>query len=329
MFCTREGLHGESFPCAQFMATKKRAADAVLLVGRGPRMCTDNWPCDSEDPSNPNDLMRRNYTAMYAVLSRPWVSQDAWVMQIPVSTSSTLRSNYFKFSSVVLDTDFPKPPDQAYTRALHGCASRPKDDILVYIARYASSDHKGQQSFLRNVSPEDLQGYTVHFFGDNLKEVANELRSLAASRGIDVQLHGKTEHLKLMEYVCQAKGIVLFSRTDANPRVAYEGLPAGNPVYLSAEISLPPYFRSLPFVFMDSHRKADIHGLAHFHDFMEAVRGGSAEYHRGIKNLAKELLDQNFVYHRICHELGLCGTPLPHQLGGPAQQSVAIDPQDI
>eukprot|EP00192_Tetraselmis_astigmatica_P021216 CAMPEP_0117674238 /NCGR_PEP_ID=MMETSP0804-20121206/14922_1 /TAXON_ID=1074897 /ORGANISM="Tetraselmis astigmatica, Strain CCMP880" /LENGTH=284 /DNA_ID=CAMNT_0005483075 /DNA_START=365 /DNA_END=1219 /DNA_ORIENTATION=- len=281
-------------------------------------MCTaegSKWGCSPEDPEDENEFMRRDYTAIYSLLIKPWMRRDTWTMHIPVSGSTLLAENGLNLSRVVQDSDFPKPPSPENLHVLHGCATGRKDNTLIYAARYSYSDHKGQRAFLSSVQPEDLEGFTIHFFGGNLYEVEDELTKLAISRNISISLHGYVPQEELLQYICRARGMVLFSRGDANPRVAYEGFPAGNPVYLSAEVSIPESVKQLDFVFFDTqkHLGGPEQQLPGFHKFMETLKGSSSSYHLNIRREAMVLLHHDSVYSSICVELGLCEEKMePH-----------------
>ena len=70
-----------------------------------------DWGCDLLwDKGNPNEDMRQNLTAIYRVSSEPWVTDGTWTVHIPVSNRPILANNYYGFSRVILDSEFPKPP---------------------------------------------------------------------------------------------------------------------------------------------------------------------------------------------------------------------------
>eukprot|EP00951_Prasinocladus_malaysianus_P000219 scaffold1647_cov32-Prasinocladus_malaysianus.AAC.1 len=98
---------------------------------------------------------------------------------------------------------------------------------------------------------EEFKGFTLHFYGEEpsreqeMINVKAALEHIASERGIKVVVHRYTPHERLLAHLCRARGNVVFPRSDMNPRAAYEGLPAGNPVYVNEEAMLPQAFLDL------------------------------------------------------------------------------------
>ena len=152
-----------------------------------------------------------------------------------------------------------------------------------------------------------LEGFTVQFFGDGLRsQVRKDIEALAKERNISVEVNGKVNQHTLMRKVCHSKGSVIFSRSDANPRVAYEGLPAGNPVFASAQTHLPKVMLEQPFVFHDDWKHGAQHGMPGFRAFMEMLRQLNAENREHIAEISnRHLLDHGSVYKGAIEKLGL------------------------
>mmetsp|Transcript_14684 Transcript_14684/g.41311 ORF Transcript_14684/g.41311 Transcript_14684/m.41311 type:complete len:461 (-) Transcript_14684:57-1439(-) len=313
--CKPEGrISKDSFYCDEYMRETVSVADALLLVGRGPKMCqTSEWGCDKYDKNDMNAELRYNYTSMFRAIAEPWVTSSTWVMNIPVGGDQFLEENYFGFSRVVSEVDFVKPISQEALSSVDtvvNCAAKPKQNYLIFTGAYGKADRKGQKTFLENVDPEDVRGFKLYFFGGELTDsIKEELQHIADQRGIDVAVSGTVTHRWMVHYICYSKGMIVFSKYDVNPRSVYEGLPAGNPVYISGETLLPEGVWELPYVFSDSNRDSRLGrgaGLPGFKLFMHAVRSADIHYHLDVKNWALRMLDHDTVYRRICEELGLC-----------------------
>ena len=277
-------------------------------------MCqTSEWGCEKYDKTAANVEMKHNYTSMFRAVSVPWVTSSTWVMNIPIGGDAPLEENYFRFSRVVSEVDFVKPISPEALESVDSatnCAAKPKQNYLIFTGVYGKADRKGQKAFLENVDPADVKGFKLYFFGGELTDkIKEELMHIADRRGIDIAVSGTVTHRWMVHYICYSKGMIVFSKYDVNPRSAYEGLPAGNPVYISGETELPEGVWELPYVFSDSNRDARrgvAPGLPGFKLFMHAVRSADIHYHLDVKNWALRLLDHDRVYGRICEELGLC-----------------------
>ena len=215
-----------------------------------------------------------------------------------------------------MDTWVPVAPDHIFLllwdacpsrKMLSGCASGKKHNKLIYAARYSGSDHKGQYRFLKSVPAGLLEGFTVQFFGAGPRsQVQKDIEAVAMERNISVEVNGKVTQHTLMRKVCHSKGSIIFSCSDANPRVAYEGLPAGNPVFASAQTNLPRVMLEQPFVFHDDWENGAQEGMPGFRAFMDMIRQLNAESHERIAEISnRHLLDHGSVYKGAIEKLGL------------------------
>lgn len=291
-------------------------ADVLVMIGSGPTMCSDpDWGCEPIDKANPNKDMRYNHTAMYNVVKKPWRTESTWTVHIPVSNAEDLNDNTYQFSRVVKDTDFVKPPALDHMQTFMGsgrfsCAATPKQDILIFPGMYTESDEKGQAAFLQAIDPVLVQGYNIRFFGAGLTDqIADRLHMIADRRRISISVDGLIDQKMLMHEMCTAKGIVSFSTFDANPRVVYEGLPAGNPVYISSETKIPITVHRQGFIFSDSNARARSNpgeGLIGFRFFMHAIANADPDYHVAVSEIAHDIMDHDRVYFRVCKLMLLC-----------------------
>eukprot|EP00192_Tetraselmis_astigmatica_P005943 CAMPEP_0117694668 /NCGR_PEP_ID=MMETSP0804-20121206/27624_1 /TAXON_ID=1074897 /ORGANISM="Tetraselmis astigmatica, Strain CCMP880" /LENGTH=516 /DNA_ID=CAMNT_0005508479 /DNA_START=210 /DNA_END=1760 /DNA_ORIENTATION=- len=311
--CTAEGRSEELFHCDEWMTANKRTADALLMFGHGDAFCEHtSGPCEVPpwDESNPNEQMRQKHTSLYYAVTQPWVTLQTWTVHMPIAAMNLgLQSNPYGFGRIVLDSDFAKPPAQMNILLSAGCPAAPKRDVLIYASRFSSSDHKGQLAFLQNVPTEELQGFSIWFFGVDLTdEIKGQLEATAERRGIRINVLGMVSQQELWEQMCTAKGIITFPKYDMNPRVAYEAFPAGNPVYLSWESNMPEAIRSLPFVFSDRHYDVQRHQeeMIGFRFFMNFVRTADKVQLEAVRRMAMKLLEPSHVYLQLCKQMGVC-----------------------
>jgi len=288
------------------LPARHRSADALVLIGSGMAVCRsrDSGNCDRPEGFGDEEEFRRKHPSLYRAVHKPWVTSDTWVAHIPVSHEEDLSSNVHNFSRVVQDSDFLKPMSPSVTASLEGCGRAKREDTLIYPARFDDNDHKGQAAFLERAPAGDLDGFTVRFFGVSLTDgIRAKLQGIADRRNISIDLAGEVSQIELLGAMCHSKGVVLFPRHDSNPRVVYEGLLSGCPVYASREANVPQALLELPFVF-SGRRKAP----ASFHDFMEAIRreGRATGFFEDIRTRSSRMLRPDVVFEDLMHKLGIC-----------------------
>jgi len=288
------------------MKEHNRTADALLLVGAGTSMCSKReWgECTPFDESDPEERFRHKHTALYYAVHKPWVRDDTWVAHIPVSNVRELVLNEYGFDSVVHDYEFLKPVSPSVLEGIGECSRASKEDVLVYPARFSEHDHKGQAHFLQHISPRDLDGFAVEFYGfGNKPEVFDSLLTIARERNITARVLGQVSQEELLRAMCRAKGVVLCPRHDSNPRVVYEAVLTGCPVYVCLEANVPEKMLALPFVFSENRLE-----MLRFPEFMRAVveEGGSPDYFRSIQRRSSKMLRPEAVYGDVVRSLGLC-----------------------
>mmetsp|Transcript_12630 Transcript_12630/g.29979 ORF Transcript_12630/g.29979 Transcript_12630/m.29979 type:complete len:443 (+) Transcript_12630:307-1635(+) len=302
--CTKEGIAGDKFDCDKWMVRFNKSAEALVLIGSG------NSNYSSSIESGPTDSLdheagfRLKHSSLYWAVHKPWVSSSTWIAHIPISFSDELGKNVYNFNRVVQDSEFLKSMSPALSVTLDGCGRAKREDTLIYAARYSESDHKGQANFLESVHEGELDGFTVRFFGSAFNEnVSARLQTIAKSRNISIDVVRKIPQTELLNAMCHAKGVVIFPRSDSNPRVVYEALLTGCPVYVSSDANVPQKLIKLPFVFSDSRKKP-----VYFHSFMEFIReaGTTTDTFEAIRTQSSHMLRPENVYEDLLRKLGLC-----------------------
>ena len=92
---------------------------------------------------------------------------------------------------------------------------------------------------------------------------------------------------------------------DNNPRVVYEALSAGNPVFVTPESNLPDIlYQHSGFVSSVSKNATRSEFALAFHEFMEHVRDPE-EVRPAIRSFVHEFLDPQRVYEGVARKMGL------------------------
>lgn len=166
---------------------------------------------------------------------------------------------------------------------------------------------KGQLNFLEAVDWEDLVGYHIHFYGagaSELPEYVALLRKVASARRINATFHTLVDQAALLKHYCESVGQIHYPRGDANPRAPYEGIYAGNPLFVSEESHLNPAVYEQPFVVtVKSMCQEGFSGA--FKEFMKLVR----DQHKTVKmaqEFARKELKPYNTYRNICNMIGVC-----------------------
>ena len=121
-------------------------------------------------------------------------------------------------------------------------AHLPRQRTLIYIGSYRPT--KGQLQFLRKVDPKALGPFVLEFYGVRQPDLGDDWTAMVAEaesprlRG-KVRLRDvKVNHETMMEAMTRASGLIHYSSGDRNPRVIYEALYFGLPVFVSTQ-SMP------------------------------------------------------------------------------------------
>jgi len=247
---------------------------------------------------------RKQFPFMKRLLRTPWANRLTYKVHFPISTLHALNGgNVFGFHKVIGDESFLKPIGLTAAAKLDTCISGQKDKTLLYIARYLPS--KGLNAFLGAIDPEVLAGYKVHVLGEvNSLVVKERAMKTARARKLPVVFHDEVTKEEVLKRLCAASGVVLYAERDKNPRVAYEGLYAGAPVFVTDSSGLPAGFLAQPFVktthFGDGNLNADF--ASYMADMVEQPTRMATEIRRYINGD----LYPTRVYLGICQRMGIC-----------------------
>ena len=285
-------------------------ADAVLILGTGNSYCNrtgrDIRPCIPEvqkhDP----------FGELRWIFDQPWVGNTTRFMHIPISRDERILQNEIGLpvDKVLLDGDWVKPTHIDDVRSFRKwCSSIERNNTLLYIARYKS--FKGQVAFLNAMDPRLLGGYTVEFLSSSInKHRAREIEEAAAARGINAKVHREgLSREQLQSVMCSAKGTVHFAAADANPRVLYESILAGLPVFITAQSRFPQVMHNQRFVHVtdfDDTAKAN-EDFARFLRFLETEDPGKLR--QEMYSAADRELEEDHALSKVCSHFGICTGP--------------------
>jgi hypothetical protein len=175
---------------------------------------------------------------------------------------------------------------------------------------------KGQVAFLEAVRPRLLEGYRLVFYsGENsvaTRAVSDALLSVAMARGLNVEVHLDPVPLEeLLSRACSAAGVIQFSMRDENPRVVYELLYAGLPVFVTREARTPDALNEQPFVrvvdYVDGVRSSahQRHVMnRELHAFLALTR--EATVRGAMEVFLRDAMRPEDIYARVCVQMGLC-----------------------
>eukprot|EP00951_Prasinocladus_malaysianus_P035156 scaffold360044_cov30-Prasinocladus_malaysianus.AAC.1 len=254
--------------------------------------------CMSQNP--------KHYTSLDGVFHSHYTDNNTLAVHIPVRKITPLsRNQLFGFRHVIHDNDFLKPlAAESFKSMRRFCRRVDKQKRLMYVGRYV--DSKGQLDFLRAVNPEMLRGYTVDFYGAGYQAGGRpaEIEGLAKSRGISVEVHDSVSHQTLLKAYCTSAGQVHYAKGDNNPRAGYEGLYAGNPLFITTNSKLPPAMYDQSFVvglrFNSTQQRFD----SAFARFMRLVNDNRTT--DKVTGWVEENLVPAKVYQRLCSDIGVC-----------------------
>lgn len=200
---------------------------------------------------------------------------------------------------IVRDDAFAKPlllpplERAVYLEAISTSAYRAREPTLIYSGQYRPN--KGQLDFLRKLDAASLGPFVVEMFGyfplhstSNLTGEWYEIKRLANSEKLSGKIiahNGRIPHILMMGKMATASGLIHFSSSDRNPRVLYEALYFGLPLFVS--IQSMPYIglQCKPFV-----QLAD-------------VEESAADMNRRLRKWTRYLVENEKVKHAI--RLGL------------------------
>lgn len=119
------------------------------------------------------------------------------------------------------------------------------------------------------------------------------------------------ERADLLSEMCKAKGLVHYARADANPRVVYESIVAGLPVFVSEQSNIPQKLQQQPFVHVtpwEPIRTRSIRKLnKDFSKFMKYISSvNQKKLQATIDKFISSELTEEASYNGICIKMGIC-----------------------
>ena len=134
---------------------------------------------------------------------------------------------------------------------------KPRDLTLIYAGPYRST--KGQLAFLQKLNPKSLpDSFTIEMYGarpsndtsglngvtDDWDNIIKEISSKRWRQRI-VAFDNRISHVKMMRRMSTASGLIHYASADRNPRVLYEALYFGLPLFVTVQ--------SMPYVGLQCH----------------------------------------------------------------------------
>ena len=302
----RQGHHHNN--CQQYTGQdgKTLPADLMIVIGTGVYAPCESTKyietCRQHKKYGDVSLM---YPELRGIFSSGYVDSNTLAVHFPIRKLRSLRK--LPFSVVVDDSDFVKPlANGTRNKMKRLCAKEPKTNDLLYVGRYQSS--KGQLTFLQTVDPSELQGYHVHFYGSNMNAATGyhvKMRETARMRNISMTIHPPVDKGTLLRRYCRAVGQIHYASGDNNPRAAYEGLYAGNPLFISFESMVNAELYTADFVVGVKYRSDEFRKS--FKHFMRLVRNQSLLQGR-IESFVDLHLSPTQIYRRLCIQMGVCSS---------------------
>lgn len=240
---------------------------------------------------------------------------------------------------IIRDDALPKPillPPRE--RAIYDEASVhaqfSRERTLIYVGSYRPN--KGQLDFLRIIDRKALGPFRLEFYGARQAEVGGDdyealQREVEARWQGKVVLHdAKLKHEDMVRVMAKSSGLIHFSNGDRNPRVLYEALMFGLPVFVSVQAM--PYIglQCQPFVTLTdtngtkeevaAHLRRFVKYLTDSEKFKQTARKMSTNgtkpwlfrklhnAQQAIRLFVEEELAEHFVYATFCQRFGICGS---------------------
>jgi len=302
--CTSHGVKHTRDKCMEYLGNggEAKKADLLVVIGTGRiNKCRGDKTlpgCGADDPSK--------YVSLDRLFHSRYTSNTSLTVHVPVRKLAALWGNkVFQFDHVIPDNEFLKPiAMEAYDDMMGYCSHVKKSKRLLYVGRYV--DKKGQVEFLSMVNPQHLSGYTVDFYGAGYesKSIIDNMRKIAKERGISITINKQVDHAKLLRLYCAASGQIHFAKGDNNPRAAYEGLYAGNPLFVTLNSKLPAVIYKQPFVApVWANATSGIFNQS-FGRFMEMVKSSSTR--KRISIWVDSNMRPDSVYRGLCSRIGVC-----------------------
>lgn len=306
--CGSHGTRGRA-DCQKYLSGDHKKADLLVVIGTGL-----SASCSSHDKKQGRSKCQgdshRHYTSLDHVFHSRYASKDTLAVHIPVRKISALNSNkVFNFQHVIHDNEFLKPLAQKSIDEMRNfCKHTPKEKTLMYVGRY--TEGKGQLSFLKTVVPAALAGYDIEFFGGDYhgNDLPGRLRQTARDRNISITVHSEVSHHQLLHSYCKSAGLVHYAKGDNNPRVAYEALYAGSPLFVTKNAKLPGrIYEQTKFVTSLEWGVSKEEFATKFQSFMDMVK--SSKTQKDVYSWVDRALVPDGIYRKLCVAVGVCSAP--------------------
>lgn len=159
-----------------------------------------------------------------------------------------------------------------------------------------------------------LSGYRLDFRSsqDIDRNYTLELEKLSESASINITVHeSPLQRADLLSEMCKAKGLVHYASADANPRVVYEAILAGLPVFVTKQSNLPLKVQQQPFVYLTNQYTATNQTILKLNEdfarFMRFVQTAKEDkLQRDIDEFIRTALTEEASYNGICIKMRIC-----------------------
>jgi len=306
------------FPIVSPASEKRAAWEHLSLYAGGPDAPLPPALLSLHDAA----AARRGDAAYLRDVVEPAFAADASLAPVKV----------FRDDSFAKPILMPRGEMQLYLEAAHVDAlRRPRLKILVYVGAFRAN--KGQLAFLQKLRPSALRGFGVHFYGTRQpgQEAAWAAVEAAASKlGEHCVVHEeRVSHDELMAVMSRASGMIHYSSSDRNPRVLYEALSYGVPLFLTTQSMPYVGLQCTDFVFLtDFTGNAETLeiDLAKFIDYVG--KDGQTPAAQIRRTVEAELSAQP-VFSSLCQRLGLSAPNCGVDAQAPWYASGTCEPQRI
>ena len=206
-----------------------------------------------------------------------------------------------------------------------------REPRLIYAGHYRRT--KGQVDFLRMLDPKSLGPFTIELYGTRPIngslgddwDLIHDIIKAKRLQGKVVAFEDRISHLKLMGKLASASGLVHFANSDRNPRILYEALYFGLPLFVTIQ--------SMPYVGLQCQNFVTLADADDTADAMNAQfqqwtnilltneqrKKTIAANKTGVRGLQQEIRDYveaNIVpagvYSNLCQRFGLCAALEKH-----------------
>lgn len=268
----------------------KQPADLLIVIGSGYLSGTKLVPSHSHWPE------------VRSVFNSGYVDNKTISVHFPAKKADVPN---FPFTHVIPDTSYMKPLDDASLEQIQDkCSMSNRQNDIMYVGRFVSS--KGQDKFLETVDPRLLEGYTVHFYGSFLNApLLDFLPDIAKRRGISIAIHQSVSKAALLDMFCSSSGLVHFA-SDNNPRVPYEGVSTGNPLFTTYDADLHSDIYKQSFVTSVYFNATEEEFNQKFRRFMSQVRREDRSWETELQAFVRENLQPRKTYLGLCELMGIC-----------------------